>query len=120
MEYESIIVGVPGNTAELEWKLLRWNHNGMKYNPSKPYSGLGSLKPPLRGGRTSISVEDFPTAVWYLPASMVSKFPLRFKLHLEAEMHLVWYAKSNRMYRKANCTSETVELSHEFVVTDGE
>ncbi|XP_024515597.1 uncharacterized protein LOC112340801 [Selaginella moellendorffii] len=120
MECESISVGDPGNTAKLEWNLLRWNHNGMKYNPSKPYSGLGSLKPPLRRGRTSISVEDFPITVWHLPATMASKFPLRFNLRLEADMHLVWYTRSKWVCREANCTSERVEFSREFVVADGE
>ncbi|XP_024515601.1 uncharacterized protein LOC112340804 [Selaginella moellendorffii] len=120
MKCESITVGDPRKTAELEWNLLRWNHNGMKYNPLKPYSGLSFLQPPLRGGRTSVNIDDFPIVVWHLPASMPSKSPLRFKLRLEAEMHFVWYTRSNCIYREANCTSERVEFSRQFVVTDGE
>ncbi|XP_024543356.1 uncharacterized protein LOC112350778 [Selaginella moellendorffii] len=111
MEYESISVGAPGNTAEIEWKLLRWNHNGKKYNPSKPY-----FEPPFRGGRTKINVEDFPVIVWHLPASTASKFQLGFNIRLEADMHLLWYERSSWTCPKAKkYISKRVEFSHEFV-----
>ncbi|EFJ25668.1 hypothetical protein SELMODRAFT_413533 [Selaginella moellendorffii] len=29
-----------GNTAVFEWRLLRWSHNGVRYNADNPHSGL--------------------------------------------------------------------------------
>ncbi|XP_002984770.2 uncharacterized protein LOC9645105 [Selaginella moellendorffii] len=112
-----------GNTAVFEWRLLRWSHNGVRYNANKPHSGLSlstkSLKAPFPGGSTGIKVESFPDVMWHLHPSMRSRFPLQFKLQLEVEMHLLWFVGRNRLFRVAEWSSEAFEFRHDFVVTDG-
>ncbi|XP_024545709.1 uncharacterized protein LOC112351667 isoform X2 [Selaginella moellendorffii] len=110
-----ISAGGSGNTAVFEWRLLRWSHNGLRYNANKPHSGLSlstkSLKAPFPGGSTGIN-----DVMWPLHSSVRSKFPLQFKFQLEVGMHLLWFVGTYRLLRVAKWTSEAFEFHHEFLV----